>query len=384
MKTVDVVIIGAGPAGAMAAQKIAADGHEVVLIERKKEVGKPIQCAEAITQFALDNTGLPVQEKWVRQAVKGVKILLPKEKRFYSKVPGFSINRMVFDQWLTEKAVDNGSDLQTNCTMKKLVKKHEHWIVHTTKGKVKTKIVVGADGAESRTAQLTGLLKEKVYIKGFQYTFNKNDISFPISDWLCMHMDEQFLGGYGWVFPRGNEYNVGVGSLQGSISMLNTYCDQLDFDKSKRTRITAGLVPFSFTFSKRTKDRVVIIGDAAGLVNPVTGGGIHSALYSGKIAGSIINEALQTDDFTKLNSYDTMIQKSMFLHPIHRKTANYFQHWTNKDWDFFGTAADGLEMEDLTLWKCLKIGFNNPTYMLRAKELLTIRKDMQLNKKYGW
>jgi len=381
---VDVAIIGSGPAGAMAAQKISAKGYSVALIERKKEVGKPVQCAEAITQFALDNTGLPVKNEWVRQKVKGVKIVLPKNKTFYSKVPGFSINRYLFDTWLTNKAVENGADLYMGTTMKKLNKQKSSWIVTTSKEDFQTKIVVGADGAESKTAQLIGLLQKKVYIKAFQYTFNKNDITFPISDWLCMHMDEQFQGGYGWVFPRGDEYNVGIGSVKGSLKMLKHYCKQLNFDISKHTRITAGLVPFLFSFSKRTKERVVIIGDAAGLVNPVTGGGIHSALYSGKIAGLIINEALASEDPMKINTYDTIINKSMFLHPIHRKTAHYFQRWTNKDWDFFGNVANGLEMQDLTLWKCFKIGLNNPKYMLRAKELLTIRKDMQLNKKYGW
>jgi len=385
MNKFDVAIIGSGPAGAMAAKQIASEGFSVILIERKKQIGKPVQCGEAITKFALDHVNIPIQSKWIKQKVKGVKILLPDDKSFYSTVPGFTIDRHQFDLWLTNQAIKEGAHLALQTTMKNISKSaNNQWIIKTTNNKYQSRMLIGADGAESKTAQLIGLLTKKMYIKAFQYTFNKNDINFPILDWLCMKMDAQFRGGYGWIFPRKDEYNVGVGSIHGSMEMLSELCNQFNFDPDKKINITGGLVPYQFEMPSRVTKNVLIIGDAAGLTNPVTGGGIHPALYSGKVAGKLLCNALQYKDNSYLYQYDSIMNKSLFVHPIHYKTSQYFHQWTNEDWKFLGNAANGLDMSDLSLLKCLGIGLKYPRYLLRAKELLTIRKDMKINQKYGW
>ena len=384
MKKVDVAIIGSGPAGAMAGKQIASYGYSVALIEQKERIGKPVQCGEAITKYALDHVNLSIQQQWIKQSVKGVKILLPHNKHFYSTVPGFSINRAVFNQWLADQAAKEGADLFLQTMMKTITKKNDSWIIETNNEPFKARMLIGADGAIAKTAELLGLLQKKTYIKAFQYTFNKNDINFPVSDWLCMIMDETYNGGYGWIFPRNDEYNVGVGSIYGKKEMLHTLCKQYNFNKNLKTKKTGGLVPYHFHLSSRVTDRAIIIGDAAGLTNPVTGGGIHAALYSGQLAGKLISQALQSENDTILKQYDTIINKSLFLHPIHRKTAEYFQQWTNSDWTFLGNVAHGLDMADLSLIKCVSIGLHYPQYLLRAKELLTIRKDMKINQKYGW
>ncbi len=384
MNSYDVAIIGSGPAGAMAAQIIASQGFNVAIIERKKHIGSPIQCGEAITKYALEHVGIPINQSWIKQSVKGVKILLPKEKYFYSTVPGYSIDRQRFDEDLTIQAQKKGATLLLQTMMKTVQRNKGYWTIRTNNKELTSTYLIGADGADSKTARILNLLKQKIYIKGFQYTFHRKDIPFPLSDWLCMHMDETYEGGYGWIFPRNDEVNVGIGSLTGSVHMLHQFCDRFSFDRSKKIRMTGGLVPYHFQMPSRVTDHAVIIGDAAGLTNPVTGGGIHAALYSGKQAGKLVSTCLQQNNPSALKRYDALIEQSLFLHPIHRRTSQYFQQWTNKDWHFLGDAAHGLDMADLSLLKCLKIGINHPRYLLRAKELLTIRKDMKLNQKYGW
>jgi flavin-dependent dehydrogenase len=120
------------------------------------------------------------------------------------------------------------------------------------------------------------------------------------------------------------------------------------------------------------------------MTNPATGGGIHAALYSGKLAGELSIKALETEDLKILNAFEKKIKKTQFLNPIHQRTANYFKKWTNEDWEFFGEATNGLDMADLTLFRSFLIALKYPRYILRARELLTIRKDMQINQKYGW
>jgi digeranylgeranylglycerophospholipid reductase len=384
MKNFDVIIIGAGPAGSMAAKEIASKGYSVSIIELKKEIGNPVQCAEAITEFALENVGLKVENKWLKQRLKGVKILLHNNKCFYSTVPSLSISRRLFDQWLADNAIEAGSHLFLRSKMKDIKGKEGSWKIITKNETYSSKIIIGADGASSKTARILGLLKKREYIKAFQYKFNKNDINFNESEWLCMTMDEVFKGGYGWVFPRGDEYNVGIGGPQGNIKLLNDYCKSQNFDINKKKKLNAGLVPYNFDFSSRSRNGALIIGDAGGLTNPVTGGGIHSAMFSGKKAAELVNNALEQENYSIVKKYDSIIEKTMFLHPIHRKTAGYFKKWTNKDWGFFGNAANGLDMKDLTLLKSFIIGLKYPKYLLRSMELLTIRKEMQINQKYGF
>ena len=106
----DAIVIGAGPAGSFTAKEIAEKGFKVLLIDMKKEIGKPVQCAEAITEFAFENVGLKTQNKWVKQKINGIKILLPKNRCFYSTVKCLSIDRFLFDKHLVELAVSAGSE----------------------------------------------------------------------------------------------------------------------------------------------------------------------------------------------------------------------------------------------------------------------------------
>jgi digeranylgeranylglycerophospholipid reductase len=380
----DAIIIGAGPAGSFTAKEIAEKGFKVLLIDMKKEIGKPVQCAEAITEYAFENVGLKTQKKWVKQKINGIKILLPKNKCFYSTVNCLSIDRFLFDKYLAELAVSAGSELKLKTCMKKIKKENKKYIIDTNNKIYKTKIVVGADGFLSKTAKILGLLKHQEYINAYEYKFNKKDIDFHTNNWLCMTMDEIFHGGYGWVFPRGDEYNVGVGSIDAKLTLLNNYCKSLGFDINKKKSFIAGKLPYFFDIKKRVIPGAIIVGDAAAMTNPVTGGGIHSAMYSGKIAGQLAAESLEKNNMEIMLGYDKIMKKSMFLHPIHRRVAYYFQRWTNKDWDFFADAADGLDMKDLTYFKSFKIGLKYPKYMLRARELLSIKKEMQINQKYGF
>ena len=384
MKKFDVIVIGGGPAGLISARDIAASGYNVLLVDMKKEIGRPVQCAEAITKYAFENNDIQIDERWVKQRVKGIKILLPGDRCFYSKVESLSIDRYLFEQNLAKKAIDNNATIKLKTQMKKISKNKDSWEVNTNNGIYQSKTIIGADGFLSQTARKLDLLTYQEYINAYQYTFRSDDISFDEKNYLCMTMDELFHGGYGWIFPRSDEYNVGVGSRDATINDLKCYCKRLNFDIKKNKKFTAGKVPYYFIFKKRSLPGVIIVGDAAGMTNPVTGGGIHAALYSGRLASKLIVESYDKNNMNHMISYDKIIDKSMFLHPIHRRVANYFNSWTNKDWEFFADTCDGLDMASLTLFKSFLIGLKNPRYMLRAKELLSIRKEMRINQKYGF
>jgi len=375
----DVIVVGAGPSGGMASYTIALHGFSVAIIERKKEIGKPLQCGEGINKFCLEDAGLPKGE-WIKWKVKGVKSILPGGYYFYTKQEGYSIDRVAFDKWIVEKGVENGAKL-LNERFKTIIKVADGWKIITNKNEYYAKIVIGADGPSSSVSYQLGLLKNREYLRAYQYKFKGNIIN---DNWFHIYWGEEFRGGYGWVFPRGDEYNVGIGGVSASIEKLNLFCKKLGLDVSKKFSIVKGAIPFNFEFKSRAENGIMIVGDAAGLTNPATGGGIHAALVSGKMAGEIAIESLEKEKIEITLRYDKMIKRTPFLDPVHIKAAKYLQKWKDDDWKFLGKILNGKYFHELSLFKSFLAGIKNPKYMLRGREMLTIRKSMKINQKYGW
>src|SRR2546426_9499596 len=110
----DAVVVGAGPAGGMAARALAAAGFRNAILEKKKVVGEPVQCAEGVSEFGLESNGLRPREEWIAQRVSGAKAVAPNGKGFYiTRLPGYAIDRPAFDRWIVGGAVGGGADLRT-------------------------------------------------------------------------------------------------------------------------------------------------------------------------------------------------------------------------------------------------------------------------------
>src|SRR5216684_8681420 len=103
----DAVIVGAGPAGGMAARPLAAAGFRTAILEKKKVVGEPVQCAEGVSEFGLASNGLRPRDEWVAQRVSGAKCIVPNGTWFYiTRLPGYAISRPTFHRWLTDGALN--------------------------------------------------------------------------------------------------------------------------------------------------------------------------------------------------------------------------------------------------------------------------------------
>src|SRR5438552_8871559 len=101
----DAVVVGAGPAGGMAARPLAAAGFRTAILEKKKVVGEPVQCAEGVSEFGLASNGLRPREEWIAQRVIGAKCIAPNGTWFYiTRLPGYAIHRPAFDRWLVVAA----------------------------------------------------------------------------------------------------------------------------------------------------------------------------------------------------------------------------------------------------------------------------------------
>ena len=380
----DAIIIGAGPAGGMAARQISKEGFKVLVIDRKKVVGVPVQCGEAMNHFALEENGLKPNDIWIKKRVKGVKCIVPNGKYFYANEPGYSIDRAKFDQWIVNHSLDNGTELLLNTKVNGIEKKKDKWIGKTKNGSYEGRILIGADGFASNVSRWLGIMKKREFIKAIEYKFRYEDLDYPEEERLCIYYGEQFNKGYGWVFPRGDEWNVGVGGSGDNKEKLKNFLKFLGADEEKRTKVIGGIVPQYYVLSSLTKNRAMIVGDAAGMTNPTFGGGIHVALSSGRIAGEIACKALESENLELIEEYDAKMRKEPYLKPIVHKCGEYFLKWSDEDFNFLGEIMEGKDHTELTLLRGAIEVLKRPRYILRSGEFLLMKKVMRINQKYGW
>ncbi|UCE74679.1 MAG: NAD(P)/FAD-dependent oxidoreductase [Methanomassiliicoccales archaeon] len=342
---VDVVVVGGGPAGTITAKYAAMDGADVLLIEKRQEIGTPVRCGEGIAGRWLEEVGIKPDDRWLTHRVKGAKIISPDgsklhiDEKIAGKEVGMVIERDVFDKNLARDAAKSGANIMVKTSAISLLKEGNKVVGVRAKHlgdefDINANIVVGADGFESqigRWGKIDTTLKPKDISVCLQYRMI--DIK-PDPDYCEFILEDVQKGGYLWIFPKGDdEANVGVGFQLNKITdkkMVRSYLDDFikrhpDYSRGKVIEIVAGAVPVSAPIDKTVGDGILLVGDAARQVNPMTGGGIANACICGKIAGEVIGEAQKAQDFSCefLNKYEKRWRKrledSLYLNYLTRE-----------------------------------------------------------------
>ena len=386
VRAYDCVIVGAGPAGGRAGMSIAKAGHTVLFLEKRDVVGVPVQCGEGLSQFGLENAGLSEHADWVRERVKGVRAILPDGSDFTVTIPGYCIDRAKFDQWVVQTAVDAGAELRLRTKVSGVHRHDGGWIVETDRGdSFRARTLIGADGPASNVARWAGLLQQRVYVKAVEYRFAAQDWSYPCDGWLIFVYAQKYRGGYAWVFPKNGFYDVGVLAMDRVKELMDAFCAEMRVPLDRIHKKTGGDIPLRYTFSSLAAPGLAIVGDAAGVTNPVFGGGIHPALYSGKVAGDVAVEALARDEMARFQEYNRIMKGSPFLDPVLWKTADLFASWDDAHYNFAGDVVDHGDTGDVTTMRAFwRILTRHPRYLSETRDLLTMRRGMSLTQKYGW
>jgi len=303
----DILVVGAGPAGSTAAFEAAKNNAKVLLIDKKKILGEPIQCAEYIPKLLLNE--IKISQSCIAQKITGMKTFLQNGECIETRSPGFMLNRDIFDKELAIKAVDNGVDLCVNTVC---VSKSDNKILINRDGKkeiIIPKVVIGADGPHSTVGRWIKSSNNE-FVIGLQYRV-------PLvssMDFTEVYFNQDFFGGYGWFFPKGGFANVGVGIKQGVESGANNLLNNLlngfvtFLEKNGKVENTpdlktGGLIPVGGPLIT-VKDNIMLVGDAAGQTHAITGGGISQAATCGKIAGRTAVKAIDKVDISILKEYE--------------------------------------------------------------------------------
>jgi len=386
VRAYDVAIVGAGPAGGRAGIELAKAGRSVLFLEKRDVVGVPVQCGEGVSAFGLRNAELPEREEWIRQRVKGVRAVLPDGTSFTVTIPGYCIDRARFDQWVVQQAVDAGAELRTRTKVTSVRREDGGWVLETDRSDpVRAHAVIGADGPASNVARWNGLLRQRVFVKAVEYRFHEADWTYPCDGWLIFVYGQKYRGGYAWVFPKASYYDVGVLAVDGVKALMDAFCAEVKVPLDRIHKKTGGDIPLRYAFSALAAPGLAIVGDAAGVTNPVFGGGIHPALYSGMVAGRVAVEAFARDDMGHFLEYDRRMRASPFLDPVLWRTADLFASWDDAHFNFAGDAIGHGDTRDVTTLRAFgRILARHPRYLAETGNLLLMKRGLSLTQKYGW
>lgn len=338
MKTVDVLIIGAGPAGAAAAMMAAQAGLGVLAIDRREEVGVPVQCAEFIPMPML-----AYSHGVLYQTIQGMKSILPSGETVATDFPGLMIDRAAFDQALAVRAQQAGATIQLQTRLVALDAAHNTAVIRKgdQQDTVTWRVLIAADGPHSTVAAQCGLAElESVYTR--QYTVG---LLTPYAD-TDIWLSNDYPGGYAWLFPKGNLANLGLGIDKGYAQDLKRPLDDLHkqlvaqglVDAHIHSR-TGGAIPVGGLREQLVLRNILFVGDAAGLTHPITGAGIPAAVISGERAGQAAAICLQQGKPSALDDYEEDM-RDQFEVAINRAVER--RRWMAQQWNTEPAQQDGM------------------------------------------
>lgn len=367
---IDVVVVGGGPAGAIAGKYAALKGAKTLLLEQKKIIGIPIRCgeffptAEELEKIFVHSQLVPelynISDDLIAQRIDTVRVYSPKGRSFDVPLQGHSVYREKFEQHLLDEAARAGATIQMNTRVEKI----EGGAVYT-KGKVfRPRAIILACGPNRKLLNPLGIPIQKDLAICVQYVMEGLRIEPNVVD---MYYGSVSPGGYAWVIPKGKDRaNVGLGIRknfygQNVLKLLDQFLESPymaeKIGQGQKISTIAGLVPVNGPLAHTVIGNTILVGDAGGHVMATNGGGIPTAMICGRIAGEVsadhVRQARPLEDYEKQWKEECGREFANALHT--RKRADFIVYR-------FGWAAEILMriVGTKVISKALKCAFVGP------------------------
>lgn len=327
---VDILVVGSGPAGSTTARYAAMGGASVMFIERRPEVGVPVRCGEFMPSNEEIQNMFPnlrdmeplfdIPKDLRCLETLGIKLVDPKDRVTLLDFNGYTTDRDRFDQYLAKLAVEEGAILERNCLFKGI----ENGVAKTSQGDIGYKVIVGADGPGSRVAKSLGLARNRN-----PYPAVTAQVKGDFEPYLYMYFGDVAPGAYSWIIPKDGRANVGVGfSPKFSDGNLSSYFEKFAAKRgfTEYTKLEGKYVPSEGPIEKTVIGNGMVVGDAAGQVISVNGGGIPLAMIAGRICGNVA--AANIGSGSPLNDYEVqwrhVMEKPLKTAAFNKKLADMF------------------------------------------------------------
>ncbi len=296
----DVVVVGAGPAGAIASKYAAMNGARTLLIEEHASIGSPVQCTGLISTAALSECEAG-EGSFVLSKMKGAFVYAPNGEELTIRgkdVKAYVIDRKIFDRKIMESSIDAGAELMLKTRFTGLT---DGGISVSTNGEKKcidADIIIGADGIMSNVGRAAGLPRCKKFLSGIQFEapYNAKDPEF-----VEIFTGNTFAPGFfGWAVPFCGMARIGL-AKNTNVRPALSHLEELvrhpvvrSRYSGSRTEHVVGGIPLGPP-DRTVTHNVMLVGDAAGQVKPTSGGGIYMGAVCAKIAGEVAARAARKE-----------------------------------------------------------------------------------------
>jgi flavin-dependent dehydrogenase len=287
----DLVIVGGSFAGLACARTAALKGLKVAVLDAKKAPGARVRTTGIVVKEASDDFDLPAR---LMHKVRGVRLYAPDDRALDLHAPGYffqSTDTAGVLTWMAGEAERAGAELMYGTRFDGALE-YDRGV--SLPG-LHARFLIGADGARSRVAECFGLSRNRHFLTGMEIECEELKGFDP--RFLHCFADSRIAPGYiAWVVPGVGVTQIGVAATRPSkpelglfLRRLKNFCDVREIKTRERR---SGLIPTGGTLSKLGTKRTLLVGDAAGMVSPVTGGGIHTALQFGRRAAQLVSDHL--------------------------------------------------------------------------------------------
>lgn len=320
----DVIVIGGGPSGSTFARIAAHGGLDVLVVDKRKEIGVPVRCGEGLGRTEVVKEGLEIPKRCCSVEIEGSKVIAPNGKEIIwknEKTRGWVLERKIFDKWLTELAVEKGAKVRTYTRAVGVLKDEKgnpNGVKLSHGGReaydVTAPLVVSAEGMEALMAREMG----------FKTVHSLYDVDtcyqYEMKPYKHENLIELYFGnaiaprGYVWIFPKcDDKANVGIGIGGNEVNARK--CDGVDgadpkkllddfISNNEQLKDASTLIDFGGVISvgapigSFVKNNCMVIGTGAKQVDPIHGGGIAVAMECGVLAANAALEAHKEKDFS--------------------------------------------------------------------------------------
>jgi digeranylgeranylglycerophospholipid reductase len=358
-----ITVVGGGPAGSMSAYYLASSGRDVTVIEEHRESGKPVHCAGMLTPETVRMSGVSPD---VLGSANSADVIFPGGRvlTIGRRAPMvYFIDRADLDRRMAEKAADSGAEFRYGVQCKKVEVNHDYALVQTNQGDIRSDIVVGADGANSCVSDSIPGNEPKEIINGAQY-----DLDFKMEDQNRMVLrigSEVAPGFFSWQIPMGETTRLGlcVGDGKNPSVYLKHLMKISGLEDCKITARYGGSIPIG---GRKTSysDRIMLVGDAAGQIKPVSGGGLNPLFRAAPFIMDAVDRAYELDMYTAsvMSLYEHGWRKELGKE-LKRgdRMRKYFLRFSDRQMDQVGEMFDTPAIRE----KLGMIDFDDPSGVVR-------------------